>query len=88
MVDMYSQGERHLAYRMPGFIDILMTYPESITKSASTLTLYNDTLFYSLRLQGIDMVLKAYRVTLQPRHCAKPKTPGESRCITIHYSTA
>ncbi|XP_069125572.1 GPI inositol-deacylase-like [Argopecten irradians] len=75
MVDMYNQGERHLAYRMPGFIDIMMTYPESITKSASTLTLYNDTLFYSLRLQGIDTLLKAYRVYLRPKHCLKQSNP-------------
>ncbi|XP_060063451.1 GPI inositol-deacylase-like [Ylistrum balloti] len=75
MVDLYNQGERHLAYRMPGFIDIMMTYPESITKSASTLTLYNDTLFYSLTLQGIDTLLKAYRVYLRPKNCIKQSSP-------------
>ncbi|XP_033736191.1 GPI inositol-deacylase-like [Pecten maximus] len=75
MVDLYNQGERHLAYRMPGFIDIMMTYPESITKSASTLTLYNDTLFYSLKLQGIDTLLKAYRVYLRPKYCVKQSNP-------------
>ncbi|OWF52730.1 GPI inositol-deacylase-like [Mizuhopecten yessoensis] len=75
MADLYNQGERHLAYRMPGFIDIMMTYPESVTKSASTLTLYNDTLFYSLRLQGIDTLLKAYRVYLRPKYCAEQNNP-------------
>lgn len=71
MGDIYSQADRHLAYRMPGFIDILMTYPESVTKSTSKLALYNDTLFYSLNLHGIDSVLKTYRATLTPVMCHK-----------------
>jgi len=74
MADMYNKGHRHLAYKMPTFFDIMMTYPESVTTSASKLTLFNDTMYYSLNLQGMYTVLQAYRVSLQARKCVKSKT--------------
>lgn len=70
MGDIYRRDDRHLSYRMPGFIDMIMTYPESVTQGTGILTLFNDTLFYDLHLLNMDQVLKAFTVKLEPKKCS------------------
>uniref|UniRef100_K1PQS1 GPI inositol-deacylase n=1 Tax=Magallana gigas TaxID=29159 RepID=K1PQS1_MAGGI len=70
MGDIYRRDDRHLSYRMPGFIDMIMTYPESVTQGTGVLTLFNDTLFYDLHLLNMDQVLKAFTVKLEPKKCS------------------
>lgn len=79
MGDIYRRDDRHLSYRMPGFIDMIMTYPESVTQGTGILTLFNDTLFYDLHLLNMDQVLKAFIVKLEPKKCSAA-TPG----VLIH----
>lgn len=79
MGDIYRRDDRHLSYRMPGFIDMIMTYPESVTQGTGVLTLFNDTLFYDLHLLNMDQVLKAFTVKLEPKKCSAA-TPG----VLIH----
>lgn len=77
MGDIYRKDDRHLSYRMPGFMDMMMTYPESVTQGTGVLTLFNDTLFYDLHLLNMDLVLKAFTVKLEPKKCSTTK-PGTS----------
>lgn len=79
MGDIYRRDDRHLSYRMPGFTDMMMTYPESVTQGTGVLTLFNDTLFYDLHLLNMDLVLKAFTVKLEPKTCSSA-TPG----VLIH----
>lgn len=79
MGDIYRRDDRHLSYRMPGFTDMMMTYPESVTQGTGVLTLFNDTLFYDLHLLNMDQVLKAFTVKLEPKTCSSA-TPG----VLIH----
>ncbi|XP_061181970.1 GPI inositol-deacylase-like [Saccostrea echinata] len=73
MGDIYRKDDRHLSYRMPGFMDMLMTYPESVTQGTGILTLFNDTLFYDLHLLNMDLILKAFTVKLEPKRCSAAK---------------
>ncbi|XP_056019251.1 GPI inositol-deacylase-like [Ostrea edulis] len=73
MGDIYRRDDRHLSYRMPGFLDMLMTYPESVTQGTGILTLFNDTLFYDLHLLNMDQILKAFTVKLEPKKCLATK---------------
>ena len=69
MGDLYRRDERHLSYRLPSFTDMLLTYPESMSRGSTVLSLYNDTLFYDLYLLGMDTVLKAFTVQLETKKC-------------------
>jgi hypothetical protein len=69
MGDSYDKDYRHLSYKLPSVPDIIMTYPESVMKGVSVLTLNNDSLFYNLKLKGLDSVLRAFTVKLIPRRC-------------------
>ncbi|XP_022316575.2 GPI inositol-deacylase-like [Crassostrea virginica] len=73
MGDIYRKDDRHLSYRLPGFMDMMMTYPESVTQGTGVLTLFNDTLFYDLHLLNMDLVLKAFTVKLEPKKCSTAK---------------
>lgn len=81
MGDSYDKDYRHLSYKLPSIPDILMTYPESVTKGVSVLTLHNDSLFYSLKLKGLDSVLRAYNVKLIPKQC----TANTGSVLLMYY---
>ncbi|XP_063444450.1 GPI inositol-deacylase-like [Mytilus trossulus] len=84
MGDSYNKDYRHLSYKLPSVPDIVMTYPESVTKGVSVLTLYNDSLFYNLQLKGLDSVLRAYTVQLVPKHCTSNKDLHEGNMMSLH----
>ncbi|XP_052071301.1 GPI inositol-deacylase-like isoform X3 [Mytilus californianus] len=84
MGDSYNKDYRHLSYKLPSVPDILMTYPESVTKGVSVLTLYNDSLFYNLQLKGLDSVLRAYTAKLVPKHCTSNKDLHEGNMMSLH----
>ncbi|KAK3089161.1 hypothetical protein FSP39_001388 [Pinctada imbricata] len=84
MGDLYTRSERHLSYRLPTFSDMLLTYPESVTKGTSVLTLYNDTLYYNLTLLGMDTVLKAFHIQLQPQKCSSKTDLHDGNMMSLH----
>lgn len=86
MGDSYNKDYRHLSYKLPSVPDIVMTYPESVTKGVSVLTLYNDSLFYNLQLKGLDSVLRAYTAQLVPKHCTSKK--GKMLLLNLYLNTA
>ncbi|KAH3871259.1 hypothetical protein DPMN_034454, partial [Dreissena polymorpha] len=71
--DVYRRDKRHLSNTVPGLMETMFSYPESITKGTLILDLGTDAAFYRLKLYNMNNVLKVYTVQLHTAKCREPK---------------
>ncbi|KAL4240885.1 GPI inositol-deacylase [Mactra antiquata] len=81
--EVYRQDVRHLSNSLPGLMEVIMSYPESITKGTMVLDLGRAS-FYKLKLYNLNHVAKVYSVKLETSKCTQP-VPGDSSGTVMRF---
>ena len=83
--EVYAQTDRHFSNSVPGFMEVLMSLPESVTKGATVIDLRRDAVFYKLKLYNFNSVVKVFSAKLDTKKCSEKK-PGKNFETKIHIA--